>query len=257
MKNSKLLALTILTSILSLSLLSSCESKDDNKMAGAQECMDNLKDTDPASSAQACEDMVAGISTPQSYVIRCSAQFFIGGITTQKILDAFEAFENASDNQKASILMDSLSQADPADLTDSDLAIAQAEQTYDACKLAQSPSLLYIATASKTGTIIKNSGVPGCAATDSCDAGTVTDNLNKCINLGDHDSNPMTPDEPMGGVCNDSAVGTAVIEMSEAYCVGDASSNQVCTEIRSAINAAGGTSDPAAIALALYELLVN
>jgi hypothetical protein len=255
MKKHKIIVLFLFTAALSLSFLSSCETKDDNKMAGAQECMDDLKDTDAPAKAMACEDMISGITTPQSYVIRCSAQFFVGGITTEKILDAFEAFENASDNQKASVLIYALSQTDASDPNDNDLAIAQAEKTYNACKLAKSPSLLYIATASQTGTIIKNSGPMGCSP--NCDGMNVTDDLNKCINAIDDDMDPMTPDVPTGGVCDDAAIGEAVLAMSESYCIGEATDNQVCTEIRSAVSAAGGTSDPAAIALALYQLILN
>ena len=225
MKNFKIIAL--LFSIFTLPFLLSCEDKDDNKLAGAQECLDKLKDSDSNAMAQACENKVNGLTSAESYVIRCSTRFFIGGVKSSNIAAAYNSYNTAAAANKAAVLMYTLSQTDQT----------AAQATYNACKLANVPSLDYIATASLTGTIIKHGG----AGT----TGNIATDLAKCDAGG------------LGGVCDDAAIGTALVAMSSNYCVGEKTSEQVCTEIRSAIDAAGGTSNPALIAISLYNLIAN
>jgi hypothetical protein len=198
-----------------------CEEDADNKMAAAQKCLDDLNDvTSTNTDALACEAKIAGIETPESYVVRCGVRFFVGGLKTSTILAAFDAYENAAENDQASVLMDALSQSDAT----------AAQNTFDSCKKSGVSSLIYISSASLAGTMVADLGV----------GATLDDRINSCI----------------AGNCNDTQVGTAVIALSNSYCVGDAKETPVCSEIASAISAAGGANaDPATIADYLYQYL--
>lgn len=214
---SKWISLILISTFSLLSI--SCEEKDDNKLAAAQECLDKLNDSSGAASALACEEKISGLTSPQSYVVRCAVRFIVGGVTSSDIVSAFSSYDSAPENQKAAILMAALAQDTPD----------MAANTVAACKSSKVPSLDYIASISQVGTLmVRNSGnsdpavfLPNCAsAAATCDAATI---------------------------------GTAVTSMYGVYCVGDAAENQTCQEINSAIQAGNG--DPTAVAMALYALL--
>lgn len=197
-----------------------CETEDDNKLASAQECLDNLRDSDAPSVAQNCANKVAGLSSPESYVIRCSVDFFLGGVTSSDITDAFNAYETAPANLKAATLMAGFAQTSPA----------FAQTTFDDCVKSEVPSLIYIATISQVGTLM----------TDASGGST--------------DPAVFLPICAGGGSpCDEVAIGTAVTTMYSSYCIGDAADTSVCKDIATAI-AAGG-SDPVAVANALYAAL--
>ena len=95
--------------VLSFGLLS-CEEDEDNKLAKAQQCLDGLNDGSAVAEAQACAEKVSGLSSPASYVIRCSVGFFVGNVRTTKIAQAFDAYEDAPENEKAQVLIGALAQ---------------------------------------------------------------------------------------------------------------------------------------------------
>ncbi|MCB0350288.1 MAG: hypothetical protein KDD38_03835 [Bdellovibrionales bacterium] len=197
-----------------------CESDDDNKLAKAQECLDKVDDTN-IPQAQACAAIVAGLTSPESYVIRCSVGFIVGGVTASSMASAFSAADAAPANLQAATLMGALSH-------DSKV---HAAETVAACKASKVASLDYLATLSQTGTIMTIDG----------SSTTPTTFLTTCSNGGS------------GGTCDDAAIGTAVTSMYDVYCIGDAATNPACSDIGSAIAAGGG--NPAAVAIALYALL--
>lgn len=196
-----------------------CETKDDNKLAAAQDCLDNLRDSDGNAAAQSCADKVAGLTSPESYVIRCSVDFFVGGVKSSDIADAFAAYNNAAESAKAAILMANLAQSTKSN----------AQTTLDDCVKSQVSSLIYIATVSQVGTILTIDGGSTTPATF----------LANC-------SNVASP-------CDDAAIGTAVTTMYGSYCVGSAADSSVCKDVAAAIQTGGG--NPTAIADALYQLL--
>ncbi len=221
-KPAKLFRATLLATLTLCSFaLLSCESDEDNALSSAQQCLDKLKDSDSDAAADACAAKVAGQSSPESYVIRCSVNFFKGGVKSSTMIAAFDQYENAAANEKAAVLMAALSQS----------TAQEAEDTLAACQKSEVPSLIYVATVSLTGTLMTSLG----GSTDpavflaACAAGGA------------------------GGVCEDATIGTAITSMYDVYCVGSAAESQTCTEINSAIAAGGG--NPAQVAIQLYALL--
>ena len=76
--------------------LTSCESKDDDKIYNAQRCLDVAT---PA-TVDACVDKVSGIGSTQAYVIRCSADFLRANITESTIVAALEQLDSNNDPTK-------------------------------------------------------------------------------------------------------------------------------------------------------------
>ena len=209
----------------SLLALTSCEEDADNKLAVAQECFDNVSDSAPAADALACEAKLGGVTTTESYVLRCAIRFFVGGVRASDIISAYTAMDGASEDDKAAILIAGLSHTDGS--TDNEKR-DNALSTQSACNSSGVPSLINIANLSYAGTLMTTYG-------SSTDPNVF---LANCDN---------------GGVCDDAAVGSAVIALYDSYCIGDAAEEPTCQEINNAI-AAGG-SDPSAVALQLYMFL--
>jgi hypothetical protein len=227
LKTSKVLIASIIaaTSLFTLG----CEDEDDNKLVGAQECLDKLSSSDPAIAAKAltCANMVSGINSTHANIIRCSAYFMVGGITPVALITAFQNYDSASANDKPGVLMAALIQSDAGAPGVPD--IPTAELTYNYCKASGVPSLIFISSMSFTGTTMASI------------AGTTT---------------PGGPggflDTCASGSCDDTAIGNAVISMYDSYCVGDTASTPACQDIGSAISSGGS---PADIAQALYDAL--
>jgi hypothetical protein len=219
---SKFASLSILIT-LTLGLFS-CEKTDDNKLADAQACLDKLRSTSLDAAALACQSKVDGLTSPQSYVIRCSVGFFLGGIKSSSIVAAYDSYTAAPANLKVATLMGALSSN----------SVAQADSTFAVCQKSGVSSLIYLAALSQTGTILQD-GAGGAGITDPATF------ISNCANGG------------AGGICNDAAIGTTVVVLYDSYCMGSAADSLVCTQINGAIQAGGG--NPAAIATALYGLL--
>ena len=210
--------------ILGLSVMlfaAGCETDEDNKVAQAQECLNQLRDDDPgvSSAAEACENKLGNVNNQQSNIVRCSARFIVGGVTTSGMLAAFDDYNNASQNDKPGVLMGALAQTTPA----------LAASTYSACVASGIPSLIYVAAVSQAGTIMS------AAAGDTNPAVF----LNYC--------------ETTPGGCSNEVIGQTAVTLYDNYCLGDAKETPICTDVASAI--AGGNGNYAAIAEALYIIL--
>ncbi|MCB9072937.1 MAG: hypothetical protein H6623_04880 [Bdellovibrionaceae bacterium] len=70
----------------------SCESKEDDKVFSAQQCLDQAT----PSTVDTCVAMVSGIASSKSYVIRCSADFIRQNITNSTIVQAVENLDSNS-----------------------------------------------------------------------------------------------------------------------------------------------------------------
>lgn len=204
-----------LITVLSLGLIS-CESEEDNKILAAQECFNDLADTASAAQVDACMAKIAGIETQNAYTIRCSGEFLKGGLTTLKLVTAFDGYKTQPKANQEAYLIEQLA-LDPNEFA--------ADQAYSDCAKTGTPGLNYIATLSRFGTKVKHLG----------GGGTIATSISNCI---------ATPT-----LCDNQAIGEMVVNMADLYCKGDAVQQQICIDIASAEAASGN--DFAAIAAAL------
>lgn len=194
--------------------LAACESEEDNKILAAQLCFNDLSDAASDAQVDACLAKISGIHSENAYTIRCSGEFLKGGLTTAKLITAFDGYKTQPKANQEAYLIEQLA-LDPDEFA--------ADQAYADCARTGTPGLNYIATLSRFGTKIKHMGA----------GGTFADQIADCAT----------------GNCDNAAIGEMVVSMADLYCKGDAIEQQICIDIASAEAAAGG--DYAAIAAAL------
>lgn len=208
-------SLVVLGLALSFGLVA-CESEEDNKILAAQECFNDLSDTATDPQVDACLAKISGIETAGAYTIRCSGEFLKGGLTTSKLVAAFDGYKTQPKADQEAYLIDALA-LDPDEFA--------ADQAYADCAKTETPGLNYIATLSRFGTKVKHLG----------GGGTIATSIANCV------ADP--------NLCDNEAIGEMAVNMADLYCKGDAIEQQICIDIASAQAAAGD--DYAAIAAAL------
>ena len=229
-------ALKVISLIFCLGFVLSCEDTDKSKMAEAQSCLDKINQSQPeaalATAAQACVDLLGSASSSQASIIRCSGQFLINGITTSKILDAFQTAEGAGASSSAGMMMSIAVTSS----TDTDTNKARAKAALDTCSSSGVSGLIWLAGLSNVGTTMVNSFLPPSCGGDPSACGDLTQ--------GEVDS-IVTSCSGGGSSCDPAEVGASAIVMSQTYCIGSNASSEECMEINAAVANGGG--DPTAV----------
>lgn len=214
----------LIVSVLCL-LCVSCEEDEADRLASAQNCLDNVSSSNPSAAAE-CMSYIGDLNTSQANIIKCSIKFLVGGLTTEKISNAYKQLKDDSVTDKEAFYISMLA-LNPA-------SAATEAATY--CTNSGVKGLIYLANLSVMGSLMMdaigfdpNAGTPN--ATDIQNA------LAACQASG----------------CDDAAIGGAVIAVANSYCANTSSSSDICTQVNSAIAAGGG--DPATIAQQIYTLL--
>src|SRR6185437_6960328 len=153
-------------------------------------------------------------------VVRCAADFIIGGITDSSLISAYNAAQNLSGPSVAQALIPALSQSNTT----------LAGNTYRDCVASDTPSLIYIAGLSQTGTLM--STAPGSSESTAATF---------CANPANTSS------------CDPQDIGTIAQTVNSSYCTGTNSSSDVCTTLSNAI--AQGNGDPTSIGTYLLQNL--
>lgn len=232
MRATKKLVLLIVLPLFIFSLFG-CENDEDNALAMAQKCLDDIPSTATQSEVQAaalnCEPLLASYESPQAYLLKCSMKFLIGGITTKRMTTAFKQLDDTVPNKEAHFM---------SALAFTSVPLATA--AFDTCKKSEVAGLIYLAALSRIGAVLNNAA--GVTINDENFDPTDADVLAGLTECADNNT------------CDDVAVGQSAIILGESYCAsGTNADSSVCTDINNAITQGGG--DPAAVAQQLYDLL--
>ncbi len=224
-KRSRIVCRTYLAvgALLTGCLLLGCESDEADDLAKAQRCLDRVPQ-DNGASANECIQMVAKHGGQQADIIRCSGYFLVGGLTTNKILQAYKALEGDSTNKEA-VFIGTLALTDVSTAKNADLY----------CKKTGLKGFIYLGSLAVVGTILKSAGsfsVPPTEAEVNAAMATCT----------------ATPSS-----CDPAAISSAAGTLADNYCSGSSKDDKVCTDINSALQAGGG--DTAVVTSALTCLL--
>ena len=225
----------VLICFLSFALFS-CEDDDKAKIASAQKCLDDLDETSGslASEALACENKVSGLTSAESYSIRCAAKSLQGGITTTSIAEAYKNIDDGSATAEAAFIVELRIEGSVNGVSASDFSA----QLFEDCEASGVTGYIYLAGLINLGTTLFSACDSSCSGSD---AAQLAENLiNQC----------------QGGDCTTAdltTIGNTVSVVSEQYCTGGNADSEVCSELTSAIDQAGG--DPVAIANALLANL--
>jgi hypothetical protein len=190
--------------VLGLSALSGCESNEDNAMNLAQNCFNKAT---TSAEADICLNYIAQFNSPKASLLKCGISFFKGGLTTNKIITAFDDYDEAPANQKEALLIERLALA----------SNAPADAAYAYCNKAESPGMLYVAGLVRMGTYMK---------TAAGGTGDPDDLVDACI------AAPST--------CATAEMGQMLIDVGDLYCQGSSASQDVCTTLNSSIAAHPG-----------------
>lgn len=222
-----------LAATLCLLSITGCETKEDNKIAKAQTCLDGATQA----SAANCSAMVSGLTSMGAYKIRCSAGYISEGFTSERFAQAFDKIAN-NKTQTGSTL------TAITNMVFSSTAVANA--IFEDCSKAGSPGMLNLATLSKTATTLMSATGNLASILAALDNdGEISDSELATIK-GNLDPNTMSP-------ADKEVVGGQVLELNTQYCaMGSAyADTKICTDLGTAIGSSSG--DKAALA----ELFLN
>jgi hypothetical protein len=206
--------------------LTACSQSESDKVADAQACLDS---STPA-TAQACMSKIEGVSSKEASLLRCSAGFITEGLASASTLsNAFSAIGSGGGNPTLTMMgvlaFDSFG-------TDSTSNQAFADETFNHCNDAGNPGFVLVASFSRMATTLAVAGSL-------------------------FDGTEITADELQTAVASlstaeNSVIGSTAVAAYTVSCSGENPSNPtLCTELETAITAAGGPSNTEAIGAAL------
>lgn len=195
--------------------LAGCETSEDRQLASGQACLDSA-----TTSAQAdqCVTLVQGLTSPESYLIRCSANFVAQGFTATRIASSIDKVKNTGTQDQMTGMMSFLVFANGTSIADKK---AKAQTAVDNCQQSGVRSMLRLATASNMATLIANATTVDPNSTDP--AGQ----MNSAINAFLGGATPADKE----------ALGATAVTASASYCATGSSyeTTDVCTILKGAI----------------------
>ncbi|MBY0317044.1 MAG: hypothetical protein K2Q26_16110 [Bdellovibrionales bacterium] len=229
----------ILLSLFALAI-TNCESKDDDKIYAAQQCLN----TATPATVDACVAKVQGLSSNQSYVIRCSADFIRQKISTSRIVNALEDLDNGTGDVTTTALSFFTFKDDISNPSNTGkVLVASAVEN---CSKTGSPILKDLALLSQMATLLTSiAGLTGSITDEGLDPAALEAWL-AGQNSGTINALPAGDLEALGNV---------IIQAQPSYCGngGQFEGTEVCTDLNQAVN----SGDPLQIAKDLLNQLKN
>ena len=192
--------------------LMGCETDEDNAVAVAMECLNEVKSDSTADQAKAkeCYQEVAGINSSDASYIRCVAILNMRGKTTSSFIDAFISLADTSGTDNSNLVMMSavsFSESPATDPQTGNSATVDAEELLRECSNSGSSGLTMVASMAQMGTYIA-----------SLNGGSNTGDL------ADIQAGLALVDDP----AEEAAVGSAARAAYDSYCSGSTSDNEFC-----------------------------
>lgn len=221
--------------ILGLALpLASCTSnKEDDDLAKAQSCLNQVSQAHPE-EADDCLQYVDKYDSQKADILKCSIHMTSGGLVENKIVKAAQALQSSSGlSNKDSVYMSVLC----LDNSDVNVGYTKALLADKYCQSSGVPGLQYISSIIVAGSLMAKTMdalhvLPSDLTDTSAMQTAATQLLSACT------SNP--PDASC--TANISVLGEAAAKLAEGYCSTSKASTDVCSNVDKAMAAAGGDS---------------
>lgn len=255
-------------SILTLTIfnLLACGStgKDADKVGEAQACLDKLSGTPTASQISACTDKVAGVTSAGASAILCSAMFLQEGFgNPQRYADALSSVNNgtgnSSNNRSFAGLLTFAARSNLAnDVTD-------ATNAFNYCQASGGKGATLLSSFSYITMALYNyisTNMLSCPASIISTGSYSYYDFSTCLtNASGNAGNLAALADMVNSTAGASAaaqtlqgsIGSAIIATYNISCQGNSSSTSVCSMINNSITAAGGTSNPRAVAISFMQ----
>lgn len=212
---------TGLLAITFMALLSGClaEQTEKDMLADAQFCLD--KST--SATASACMSKINGLTSPESYALRCAEGFITAGITSPANLGgAMSAIKN---NGGTVAMLSALSFPNTS----------AANNTFTSCNLSNQSGMALIGAMAKSATVLANAAgaLASCSTPSGCDA-ALTAQMTALIS----DLNSGTPSAAT--IETVTAITGSVSVVYASTCSGTTTTNtDICSQINTSAAAAG------------------
>lgn len=263
---------TLTAIVISLSMITGCGSqKDADKVGDAQTCIDNLSLTATTAEINACAEKIDGMTTTGAEGIRCTVGFLREGFANGKrFLDAVHSIDSGTGGSSTQNLMGLLSFSSAG-------AVAQdyenVSSTFNSCVMSGGKGATLLASFSYVTLGLMKYFVAkgGCADTRA----TSTDSSYQYYDLGQCivDTANYIAADPLNrqDIFNDlkssssgdsdaasaqSGIGAVIVATYQLSCAGSGSSKDLCKILSDAIDAAGGPTNPRAVAVGLITSLL-
>ncbi|MGE0528831.1 MAG: hypothetical protein AB7G93_19090 [Bdellovibrionales bacterium] len=238
----KIFVHSILAVLLAFAVLSCSGNKEMDDLAKAQQCLDEVPQSEPT-QADACLTYVEKYTSQQANILKCAIYMTSGGLVENKVVKAYEAIkdESVQENKTASFM--AILALDQPNISQGYTKAVAADEF---CQASGVPGLKYL-----SGIIVAGSGTRKVieAVVGSIDITNPTA-VNAAVEaMLDHCAvNPM----PNDCKTDISTIGSAVVTLADSYCASENADDKVCTDVNSAVDAAGGVPDNVGKALFCY-----
>lgn len=245
-------------------LLSCGSSTESDKVGDAQTCLDQLTSTSSTSDVNTCISKVDGLSGAGAEGIRCSGGFIREGFSNgTRLISAFTSIDGGTGSSNVQSLMGLLSFTSAGDLATD---YSDSNTTFTACldSGAKGATLLasfsfftmglvkyFVAKSMCAGTQstdattgFKYYDLSGCITTASSTIPNATATLVPLLSATTADSDAQTAQTTIGAI---------IIASYELSCTGSGANANLCSLLSTAITAAGGTSNPRAVAVNFFS----
>lgn len=253
---------TLLMSIALIVLFSCGKERDIDKIGDAQLCMDELGASASASEVDECLTRIEGLESTAAYSLRCAGSFMKEGfLDPTKLTSAIEELESSGTANFMSLITFT-----SANDISSDTSNAYA--AFEHCLKAEGKASTLFASFGYIAMSLYqymdgNDGGNDCVSTpgatgyafDTCAAAWAANPLNFTPppgvlgNLLDASAgNPSTD-----AVDVQTSIGSVMVSTYNVSCMGRVANVDLCDKLKTAIDAAGGTSDARAVAVKFFQ----
>lgn len=230
-------ALLALTATVGVSCTKNSESDD---LAKAQKCLDEVPQSNPA-AADGCLQYVSKHDSQQANILKCSIYMTSGGLVENKVVKAYTALKDSTQTNKEAAFMTVLS-LDFPNVTE---GYTKAVKADGFCQASGVSGLKYISGVIVAGTYM-NKIVGGVNVDDPASIqASVQAMLDKCA---------PTPPTVIDASCTTdiATLGATVVTLADSYCDNSSADQSVCSQVNSAVAAAGGNTSNVGLALFCY-----
>jgi hypothetical protein len=227
---SEMRKLLLVTMMVTVPFLLSCSDTADemDDLAKAQQCLDRVSQSDPASASN-CLSYVEKYSSQQANILKCSIILTSGGLMENKVVQAAEAMEDAGVTNPEAAFMSILS-LDVPTIND---GYNKAVQGNEFCQASGVAGLQYIGGLVVAGSYMRKTMASLAITLDPANPeAAVSQLIDTCTTT------------PASCAADIEVLGATVVTLAESYCAGDTADDDVCGDINAAIASSGAdTSD--------------
>ena len=230
--------------VLSSWALISCEKNESDDINKAQKCLDEVRESNP-DDALKCLEFVKAYDSQQANILKCSIYISSGGLMETKITKGYNILKDSSQTNKSASFMAVLALDYPTVSAGYDKAVLAS----GFCNASGVAGLKYLSDIVVAGSFMAKTlaalGGPAIDVNNPATVNAAVQNLiTQCAPSAGPPAASCTTDLPQ--------LGEIAVSLAGSYCATAGADPNVCTEINSAVAAAGASTADVGQALLCY-----